>query len=143
MYSVREDWRVLYEKPQGLANSSGIDKLSGAKQSFNPKQYKTEDNGTTTNPALAKVPASENERYNMVRSAQTKQIRSDFWHEYIEERNESGVSAFVTDKTLGTTGGPAFSFFNTEQLLNDGLVRDNRDIYWLGEYNPTFNNSDN
>ena len=109
-YQIREDWRTLYRKQSG----TGINALSGAKQSYNPKQYQT-------------IRGKQVEIFNIVREAQPIDIRRAWWDKNIEEPNESGESALTSLADIDVT------------LIKDsGFLRKNREIYWRGTYNPKF-----
>ena len=109
-YQIREDWRTLYRKQSG----TGINALSGAKQSYNPKQYQT-------------IRGKQVEIFNIVREAQHITVRRAWWDKNIEEPNESGESALTSLADIDVT------------LIKDsGFLRENREVYWRGKYNPKF-----
>ena len=64
----------------------------------------------------------------LLRDQQSFDTREEFFHKYIEERNESGVSRVNTTNFR----------LNTTPILIDGLLRSDRSTYWYGQYNPDF-----
>ena len=102
LYALREDWRPLYQEADGS--------LSGAR-------YKGKGQNRVEN--------------RLVRSGQPKEVRQAYWDNYIEGKNETGVSQtkFV-DKDN-------FQIFPPVQPTGD-LLRRERDTYWYGEFNPKY-----
>ena len=64
----------------------------------------------------------------LLRNQQSFDTRKEFFHKYIEEPNESGVSRVNTTNFR----------LNTTPILIDGLLRSDRSTYWYGQYNPDF-----
>tara|TARA_Y100000004_G_scaffold195230_1_gene261732 strand:- start:118 stop:4122 length:4005 start_codon:yes stop_codon:yes gene_type:complete len=102
LYALREDWRPLYQEADGS--------LTGAR-------YKGKGQNRVEN--------------RLVRSGQSKAVRQAYWDNYIEGKNETGISQtkFV-DKDN-------FQIFPPVQPTGD-LLRRERDTYWYGEFNPKY-----
>jgi hypothetical protein len=114
LYALREDWRPLYQKDDGS--------LTGRKFKLDSNRKKIPI--PNTNPVRY-------EEYRQVRPGQPQEVRRAYWDNYIEGKNETGVSQtkFV-DKDN-------FQIFPPVQPTGD-LLRRERDTYWYGEFNPKY-----
>ena len=110
LYQIREDWRTLYRKQSG----TGINSLSGQKQSYNPKQYTTVNN-------------KQVEAYNIVRAQLSFSVRKAWWDENIEAPNASGKSVLTS-----------LADIDLQSIRETGFLRQDKGIYWTGKYNPNF-----
>jgi len=108
LYQIREDWRTLYRKQSG----TGINSLSGQKQSYNPKQYTTVNN-------------KQVEAYNIVRAQLSFSVRKAWWDENIEAPNASGKSVLTS-----------LADIDLQSIRETGFLRQDKGIYWTGKYNP-------
>ena len=90
--------------------------------------------GNPQNPLSGARKDSDGNERTLVRSSQPKEVRKEFWDVYIEAPNESGISKTKYIDRFNKTIFP--------QVTPTGdLIREDRNTYWYGEFNPSYTGS--